>query len=56
MIKRCSECRYFRIFYVRDNKVYIATIYGLCRKRKRTCSNNYYCNNHKDKEEAKNET
>ena len=53
MIKTCNDCKYFRRFYIKDDKGYIATIYGLCKKKNKVCSEKYYCSNYKSKRNEK---
>lgn len=54
-MKNCNECEYFKRFYTHGDKVYTATMFGLCAKRRRTVSDKYYCSNLKNRKEAINE-
>lgn len=52
MIKgRCNTCKYFERLCIKKEKIYEATRYGLCKKKKRVFGNEYYCGNYKETKE-----
>lgn len=45
---RCNNCKYFKRLHTRENETYMATIYGLCKKRKRVFAEKYYCSSYEE--------